>query len=175
MIRYRDEWPPVSEAELKQAERDLEERGHPLLPSYRAYLRERDGGQPLEDEFHFADGTDEGGASLVNVFLGVRSSNTSNVINTLDLLGDRMRAGILPIAYDTGGNLVCIDGRDGRDGPILFWDHEEETEPPSEENLRWVAPDLTTFLDMLVPNDPPPLIPPASGWRRLFGRDDRGP
>lgn len=169
MIHYHDEPPPVPEAELERAAQASEERGHPIPPSYRTYLTERDGGQPVEDEFSFADGGTNRG-SLVQEFLGVGESNISNLLHTLNRLRERMLPGILPIANDTGGNLVCLDTREGGDGPVLFWDHEEETDPPSDENLHWVAPDFRTFLEMLVPNDPPPLVQPTTRWRRLFGR-----
>jgi hypothetical protein len=70
------------------------------------------------------------------------------------------------------GNLICLDGRDGRDGPVLFRDHERETEPPSDANLFELAPDLEAFLESLAPPEelPAPPSPPPSRLRRLFAR-----
>jgi hypothetical protein len=57
----------------------------------------------------------------------------------------------------------------GRDGPVLFWDHEEGFDPPDESNPHEIAPDLQTFLGSLIgqPQTPPPR---PGGLRRLFRR-----
>jgi hypothetical protein len=77
---------------------------------------------------------------------------------------------MLPIAEDAFGNLVVLDGRGGRDGPVYFWDHEFEGEPPDESNLWWLAPDLETFLAELIEEPELPAVEQPKGWRRLFGR-----
>ena len=63
---------------------------------------------------------------------------------------DRVPPGVTVIADDPGGNHICLDGRDGGDGPVLFWDHDYESDPPDEANLYVIAPDLETFLDRLT-------------------------
>ena len=105
-------------------------------------------------------------------FLGVAPTDslTGNLVGNARLLGERIPAGVLPIADDPFGNLVCIDAREGRDGPVLFWDHEYEGDPPDEANLYEVAPDLQSFLDGLTERPPSPDPAPRSGLRRRFGR-----
>ena len=79
--------------------------------------------------------------------------------------------GLLPIATDAFGNLVVLEGRDGRDGPVYFWDHELGEDEQEEPELFWLAPDLQTFLDELIEDpDPEPSPPRKKGLRRLFGR-----
>jgi hypothetical protein len=54
--------------------------------------------------------------------------------------------------------LFTVSVRDQDLGTVWFWDHEEgaeEDEPPTEDNIREVAPDWRTFLDRLAP--PPPV------------------
>jgi len=147
-----------------------------IPPSYRAFLTERDYGRPVERDFTFRRGEelDHGG---VKQFLGVGpvprpAMNLIDVAGALAVPG-RVPSGVLPIADDPFGNSVCLDGREGRDGPVLFWDHEEEPEEPEDEsNLYFVAPDLASFLDGLTELPPLPAEPgrPPLDWRRLLGR-----
>jgi hypothetical protein len=170
-MEFRPHRPPAPLREFVAAEQKLERMGWRIPPSYKEFLHCQDGGKPVRTEFAFSQhGRFQ--TSLVRTFLGVTPSPNGDIIDTLDLLGDRMLTGVLPIGDDPVGNLICLDGRDGRDGPMLFWDHERETEPPSDANLFRVAPDLATFLESLtVPEELPPLPPRPSRLRRLFGRD----
>jgi hypothetical protein len=173
MIEFTDERPPVSEEALAAAEQRLAEVGQRIPPSYRAFLANSDGGRPVKNRFSFQqEDRDEG--DTVKVFLGIAPvpPPASNLIDTAASLWERVPAGVLPIARDPFGNLICLDGRDGRDGPVLFWDHEYEGEDePDEANLYEIAPDLQTFLDSLTEKpDPPPAPHLAQGWRRIFGR-----
>jgi SMI1/KNR4 family protein SUKH-1 len=163
--------PPASAGDLEAAETRLADLGHRIPPSYRAFLAEHDGGEPVRGHFRFEqDDRDE--EDMVQEFLGVApvESPRLNLQRAAGILGD-MPSGVLPIALDPLGNFVCLDTRDGRDGPVLFWDHEAGFDPPDESNLYELAPDLRTFLDSLTeqpPAAPPP--PPRGGLRRLFGR-----
>jgi hypothetical protein len=169
-IEIENSRPPAPLRELVAAEQELERMGWRIPPSYKEFLAHQDGGEPVRMQFAF---TQHGRAqeSLVRTFLGVAPAPNGDIVETLELLGDRMLTGVLPIGNDPVGNLICLDGRDGRDGPVLFWDHERETEPPSDANLFELAPDLPTFLESLTPPDElPPTPPPPSRLRRLFGR-----
>lgn len=168
MIELRDERPPVSEEALVAAEQRLAELGHHIPPSYRAFLAVSDGGRPVKDCFSFEQ-RDHAQNDTVKTFLGIRPAPDGDIVETLELIGD-IPNGVLPIALDPFGNLVCLDGRDGRDGPVLFWDHEEGFDPPSDSNLHEIAPDLQTFLNSLRERPALPAAQPKTGWRRLFGR-----
>ena len=60
---------------------------------------------------------------------------------------------IFPIANDPGGNLICMDAKDGK---IYFWDHENEVDysiydDAVKTNLHFVANSLKEFLNNLRP------------------------
>jgi cell wall assembly regulator SMI1 len=178
MIEFEDHRPPAPPAALADAERRLAARGHRIPPSYRAFLAEQDGGRPVKDTFYFEQ-HDRRQSSGVSAFLGVQprpgGSLTSDLASVVEVVGD-IPPGILPIAHDEVGNLICIDTRDGRDGPVMFRDHEEgfDDDEVDYSNLYEIAPDLQTFLDGLTEAPPlefePVVISRRGGVRRLFRR-----
>jgi cell wall assembly regulator SMI1 len=170
VIEFREPRPPVSAEELNAAELRLAELGRHLPPSYKAFLEEHDGGQPVRDSFSFQqDNQDQD--DLVRTFFGIAPSASGDLVEIATAMWTRVPAGMLPIAEDPFGNLVVLNGRDGRDGPVLFWDHEYESDPPDEANLYEIAPDLQTFVDGLIESPPlAPSPPPRSRWKRLLGR-----
>jgi hypothetical protein len=172
MIELVDPRPPVPAAELEAAERDLAELGHPIPPSYREFLTQQDGGTPVKDRFSF-EHEDRTLNEVVEEFLGVgaKAAPAMNLVRTARILGDRVPRGVLAIADDAFGNHICLDGRDGRDGPVYFWDHEYEGDPPDQANLYEIAPDLETFLSLL--HEKPAGAEPAprrGRLQRLLGR-----
>ena len=60
-----------------------------------------------------------------------------------------MPPNLLPIASDLGGNAVCLstDGPDA--GAVYFWRHSFETQPPTYDNVRFVARGFDEFLSGL--------------------------
>jgi SMI1-KNR4 cell-wall len=172
-IEIRDERPPVSAERLAEAEARLAAIGTRIPPSYKAFLSEQDGGKPVRRAFSFRQ-RDREQHDLVRLFYGIAESPNGDLVSEADRARDDLPADVLPIATDNFGNLIVLDGRDGRDGPVLFWDHEFQRDPPSEEDLDWVAPDLATFLAGLE-LDPDDDVAAAAaqepkGWRRLLGR-----
>ena len=171
MIALTDAPAPVSAEELAAAEARLAEVGQSIPPSYKAFLAEHDGGRPVRSAFTF-ERDNEPKRDRVRRFLGLSPVPPpgENLVETAMSLAGRVPDGVLPIAEDSLGNVVCLDGRDGGDGPVLFWDHEYEGDPADEANLYVVAPNFRTFLDGLdEPAERPP--PTPKGLRRLFGRD----
>lgn len=149
MIEFIEEQPPVSADQLAAAEQQLADLGQRIPPSYKAFLAEHDGGEPVRNGFSYAgEGEVENGE--VQVFLGIAPSPDGDLVSKAKVMRDRVPPGVIVIADDPGGNHICLDSRDGRDGPVLFWDHEYESDPPDEANLYEVAPDLQTFLDRLT-------------------------
>jgi hypothetical protein len=171
-IEIRDDRPPVPAEALAAAEARLAELGHRIPPSYKAFLADQDGGKPVRGVFSFRQ-HDREQSDRVRLFYGVAESPNGDLVGEAESMTGRLPEGVLPIAGDSFGNLVVLDGRDDNDGPVFFWDHEFETDLPDESDLFWVAPDLSTFLDQLEPEpEPPPAEPEPerTGWRRLFGR-----
>jgi hypothetical protein len=170
-MTFEDDRPPAPLTELAALERALGERGFTLPQSYKAFLARHDGGRPTGPRvFRFREGDSEGRSSVTN-FLGVRPSPDGDLLLQIKSTGDDLPKGVLPIATDPNGNAICIDARDGRDGPVLFWDHEQVPEEPGDANLYEIAPTFEAFLDGLEDFEPlPDPEPRPSGWRRLFGR-----
>jgi hypothetical protein len=171
-IEIRDDRPPVSAEALATAEAQLADLGQRIPPSYKAFLAEQDGGKPVQSLFSFRQ-NDRDQSDRVRLFYGIAPSPNGDLVAEATAMSGRLPDGVLPIAGDSFGNLVVLDGRDGNDGPVLFWDHEFETDLPDESDLFWVAPDLSTFLDQLEAEpEPRPAEPEPqrTGWRRLFGR-----
>jgi cell wall assembly regulator SMI1 len=170
MIELREPPAPATAAELAEADRRLAEFGHAIPPAYRAFLEEHDGGEPVRDRFTYVQDNQPKPGTL-DEFLGVAPVEPPlvNLVVMVGILGERMLPGVVPIALDPGGNLVCIDTRDRSDGPVVFWDHEYEGDPPDAANLYPIAPDFPTFLASL--REPEPLPPrKPRGLKRLFGR-----
>ena len=168
-IEIRDERPPVPGKRLAEAEARLADIGTRIPPSYRAFLAEQDGGKPVRRAFSFRQ-HDREQHDLVRLFFGIAESPNGDLVSEADAVRDRLPADVLAIATDNFDNLIVLDGRDGRDGPVLFWDHEFQSDPPSEDDLFWVAPDLATFLAGLEEDADDEPEPSPTGWRRIFGR-----
>lgn len=173
MIDLIEPRPPATAADLEAAEARLAELGHRIPESYRAFLAEHDGGEPVRAYYRFEQ-NERDEEDMVQTFLGVAPVDPPlmNLLDTAGVLGDGVPSGVLPIAPDPLGNYVCLDARDGRDGPVLFWDHEEGFDPPDDSNLHEIAPDLQTFLASLTERTEtvPPPQPQRTGWRRVLGR-----
>jgi SMI1 / KNR4 family (SUKH-1) len=174
MIELKEPRPPASPEALAATERRLSELGHRIPPSYRAFLAEQDGGRPVRNVFTFEQ-NDRRQSSRVAAFLGVEPAPDGDLAGVAGRVGD-IPPGILPIAGDEFGNYVCLDAREGGDGPVLFWDHEEgfDDDEVDFSNLHEIAPDFQAFLDGLIERRARPLQPQvestAQGWRKLFSR-----
>jgi hypothetical protein len=175
MIEFKEPRPPAPAEAMAEAESRLAARGHRIPPSYREFLAQQDGGRPLKKDAFSFEQHDRPQFSRITSFFGVQPAPGGDLTRVVETVGD-MPPGILPIARDELGNFVCIDTRDDRDGPVLFWDHEEgfDDDEVDFSNLYEIAPDLQTFLNGL--SEPPPLpeepivVSTAKGWRKLFSR-----
>jgi hypothetical protein len=50
-------------------------------------------------------------------------------------------SGLIPIAHDPGGNMVCLAVTGEKMGKIFFWDHEgisSEEETYGHDNIFWL-------------------------------------
>lgn len=172
-IELREPRPPASEEQVQRTAEAVAESGHPIPDSYRAFLGQQDGGDPVRDRFAFQ----QDGRELhdrVRVFFGVDDSPYGTLLQKVKAYLDRIPRGTLPIANDSLGNLLLLDGRDGADGPVWFWDHdlEPDRDDPEDVNLSFVASDLRSFLEQLTdaPEPEPEPTERPKGLRRLFSR-----
>lgn len=136
------EWPPADPLPLLDPGPPLTERAFdelaqrlPLsLPrAYREFLLRANGGVPRVRAFRGADGREE----ALESFFPAEGEDGLEV--WCNLYVGRIGDGLLPIARDMFGNLICLDAA----GAVHFWDHEQE---PHEADAVRIAGDLPAFL-----------------------------
>jgi cell wall assembly regulator SMI1 len=142
-VAFSETQAPASEESIQRLERHT---GRPLPPGYREFLRQHDGG-PL----------DLNDKAVNEIFgLGDDVPDFASMWDNLETYRERVPAWLLPVADDSFGNLFTISLRSRDEGSVWFWDHENEAdegEPPTEDNIRLVAPDWPAFLNALNPVD----------------------
>lgn len=137
----------ADDANLSEAEAKLNAK---LPKAYREFLKNTNGGKPVNCKFSFksADGTEED--STVHYFFGLCSGRVGNLLAKFDLYKGRIPLGHLPIASDPFGNLILIR-LFGQDPPVVFWDHEKELDEPTGSNVSPIAKSFSEFIANLKP------------------------
>ena len=135
------------------------------LPTpYRNFLLEHNGGRPDPDRFGFIE-RGHATSSILNYF-----ATLDQLYKTMHFLRSPRNAtsyfkfplNFLPIAYDPGGNSLCISLSEGNRGQIFFEAHDV----PEGLNISFVASDFDTFLDSFYEYRYEP--PKLSLWTRLL-------
>lgn len=124
--------------------------GFGLPKGYRDFLLKHNGGEPTPDYFNFKHDVNDG--SDVRFFLGIYPDEHNDLLNHLQIYKSRVPDNIFPIAYDSGGNLICISVKGPDRGKVYFWDHEMEAadgEEPSYDNLTLISDSFEEFLNSL--------------------------
>ena len=139
-VTYRDRRPPASTHFVARLERHVRRA---LPPAYRDYLLEQDGGRLCDN------------SEAIKQILGLGDlPEFASLWHALEVYADRVPYWLLPVASDEFGNLFAVSLRDEDNGSVWFWDHEQEAdedEPPTEDNIKLMAPDWPTFLASLQP------------------------
>ena len=139
---------PASTEEITTFEKRV---GGSFPEDYKDFLKKYNGGQPVPSAFSFYSDRDDG--SAVDWFLSLGKEKYSNLQKYYDQYKDRVPQGLMPIAYDAGGNLLLI-GVNGHQG-IYFWEHEfeadeaDEGDSPDMSNVYKVSETFTEFLGNL--------------------------
>jgi len=139
---------PLTEEDIARAE-DRMGRSVPL--AYRNFLLAHNGGRPQPDGFraYGKNGELEDG-SYVKWFFGINTGEYySSLEDKLATYRRRMPSNLLPIASDPGGNVVCLSANGPDAGSVYFWHHEFETQPPTYDNVWFVAPSFDEFINGL--------------------------
>lgn len=123
-----------------------------LPMDYKDFLLYCNGGQPKLHSFDYKlpDGRNWSGG--VRVFFGVDVDDWEDLKHYYALYEDRIPKQMLPIANDDGGNLILLVLNSLEKGKVYFWDHNEESEddePPTNDNIYFVANSFTEFLENL--------------------------
>ncbi|MEL6850488.1 MAG: SMI1/KNR4 family protein [Bacteroidota bacterium] len=121
--------------------------------SYKDHILKNNGGRCEPNVFFFEEqGTSSN--SSVDWFLAIYDGEYDNLENYFvmyKIAEERMPNSLFPIAHDPGGNLICMDSRDGK---IYFWDHEKEPSHKNPifngwENVYFVSNSINEFLKNL--------------------------
>ena len=123
----------VSDKEIAALEARL---GARLPEDYKAFLGIHNGSVPETNVFKVNAVRDSG----VNQFIPFK-----DLLRQRALVADAPAGKTLPIAWAEGGNLVCLDLRNG--DAILFWDHEDPEHP------TLLARGFDRFVELLHPFD----------------------
>lgn len=93
----------------------------------------------------------EAGLASVSKLLGFSTNLIDDLRHVNQLYDGRIPKDFLAIAHAGGGNLFCINLKNGN---VYFWDHEleaTENEAPGFNNLSLAAVSFTEFLYKLTP------------------------
>jgi len=154
MPTFSETYPSITLADIQRVEQLTE---MPFSKEYKQHLLKHNGGQVLPNIFSFNEhGTMT--ESTVRLFLAIGGSDYDDLeehISTYKIEKKRIPDRMIPIAYDDGGNLVCISCKGEDIGYIYFWDHEKEEEYEVEgeadaPNIHIIAKDFNSFLDNLT-------------------------
>jgi len=123
---------------------------------YKEHLLKYNGGQCNPNIFEFSENS-EITYSNIDWFLAIYEGEYDNLRKHIELLkieSKRMPIHIIPIAHDSGGNLICISCGEKDYGYIYFWDHENEIDYSfcddyNYSNLHLISKDFNTFLAIL--------------------------
>lgn len=115
--------------------------GCELPADFRGFLKSNGGGSPIETDFTLDEPRGPFFASI-GVFLAAVDGAYS-ILTTSANLGARGLSGLVPIAESGGGDLVCLDYREGP-SPTIVYQHQGRFGLDDE-----VVPICATFADFL--------------------------
>ena len=127
-----------------------------LPADYKAHILKNNGGECNHSQFNFFESGLKT-SSEINYFYAFYTGKYSNIykaVNIFKVCEKRMPSKIVPIAYDSGGNQICISCNSSDFGVVYFWDHEKEVDYSISEdsdfsNLYFIASGFTEFLESL--------------------------
>lgn len=162
----REDWEPLSEAELAAIEREI---GATLPDDYREFVS-RYGFATFGELVQFPalqplpGSVSESGFAPFSHFYGPASAGPNGLAKVIKRLRGRMPDSVIPIAADGGGSQIVLAVTGGVRGEVYYWDvsHEWDRDEYEEEhgrampeeakfsNMYLVANSFTDFLGRLV-------------------------
>ena len=139
--------PLEARAKIEALENSL---GHRLPGPYRKFLSIYEPERPPAPIFKLSPAKGQG---RLERFYGVDSHLPQNyVLAASAIYNDRMPENLLPIAWDSYGNQICISLEGADKGIIYFWQHEDEyldDSPPDYHNVSLLAESFDQFISEL--------------------------
>jgi hypothetical protein len=115
---------------------------------YRSFLLKQNGGHPQPNKFNIEG--DPENISRVDGFNYIKNGDFLDLLNTWEVYQGRIPKEFISIAFDPGGNQICIGVSNPYYGQIYFWDHEEEgDEETTYDNLYLIAESFDKFMNNL--------------------------
>jgi hypothetical protein len=149
MLRTKEGGPPISEEDVADLER---RRGIQLPDDYRRFVLTWNGGRP-ERDLVSVPGCQASPFARIHFFFGIRDPVEScNIDWNVEWFGDRLGAGLLPIATTEGVDKICMSVNSGE---IIFWDGYKDVRYP-------IAPNFKDFIAQLFRDEGSPRFAPPS-------------
>lgn len=128
-----------------------------LFPEdYRSHLLKYNGGYPERPCFSSPDTAHTDAyspfSSCVHYFYAIYDGKVSNFEKNYENFKGRIPSNMIPIAYDPGGNQICLSTDVLNYGYVYFWSHEDESSNHIEDNnnrLTVLAKSFTEFVNGL--------------------------
>jgi len=147
---FSETYPKIDINDIRELETRLNFK---LDDKYTAHLLKYNGGSCEPSIFKFIENEVETESSI-RAFFAVKSGDEDDIEENFEVYkseSKRMPDSIFPIAYDSFGNLVCINSTSGK---VYFWNHEKEVDYSIESdevrtNLHFIAEDFEKFLEGL--------------------------
>lgn len=148
-ITFSESGKSVTEKDIAALEQRL---GISLPDEYRQFILTWNGGQPEPNAFPIQDNPRDT-HGLLDRFFSIDVEDTDyDIVDNAEVFRDRVPADLLPIAFDPGGNLICVAVSGKNKGKIYFWDHNDEFPPgkvPDYHNVYFVANSFSELIDNL--------------------------
>jgi SMI1-KNR4 cell-wall len=144
--RFSEQGPPLTEEDVIEVERTI---GVPLPSDYREFLRTYNGGRPEPCDFPI-EGLANSPFGEIQTFFGIHDPIEScNLDWNVEMFTGRLPENFLPIACDSGGDLICYSLFGDDAGAVVFWDYHHEPPEPSYENVYAIANSFPAFLESI--------------------------
>jgi hypothetical protein len=143
--------PAVDESSVAAFESTI---GFRLPPDYRDFLLKFNGGEPTTPVFHLPDTKGGYTDSAIRYFFSISDKSTFSLAHKYAIYVGRIPQGMLPIAADSGGNLVLLALVGVQSGKVFFWNHDIEglvEDPSSLDHLSQVANSFSELCEKLSP------------------------
>jgi hypothetical protein len=142
--------PKLSLAEINSLESRLKVN---LPQNYREFLLTYNAAEPVSNQFRRGEIS-----TSVMTFFGLSDNRSLDLEAAQLVYAGRLPEHVLAIAATDGGNLICLDLKNGS---VFLWDHEREAgdgEEPGFENMDLLALSFTEFLEELQPFNPDDVV-----------------
>ncbi len=154
MVIFTETENPISIDKIEQIEKLV---GFKFPELYKNHLLKYNGGRCYPNVFQYYENNKRLNASDIDWFFAIYDGEYDNLekeIKIMKIEEKRIPYRMIPIAHDSGGNLICISCFGYDLGKIYFWDHENEVDYEILDemncpNIYFIANNFTDFLNGL--------------------------